>query len=186
MKQKYVHVLKQFRISPKQGSSHPGIHRNVFILNNMKGWPSVFSIKILITPHLLQKSWKWVVPVHKCCVSTQGNSLLAADRNRYLLWTQISQQNTKVNWFFDEEEEKEENKDAKGRQKFEMEAVPLLQCYIHKHLFGCVQYLQEKRKINNHKITSNVSTTVLFLNISNFNHPCLWINEDTFSLHTSI
>lgn len=45
---------------------------------------------------------------------------------------------------------------------------------------------KRKVKTNNHKIISVVSTTVLFLNISNFNYLCLWTNEGTFSLYTSI
>lgn len=71
MKQKYIYVLKEFNISQKQGSSHYVIVRDllhdptfiletgiIFTLNNINEWNHVFSIKVLNTPQLLQKSWR--------------------------------------------------------------------------------------------------------------------------------
>lgn len=71
MNQKYIHMLKEFNISQKQGSSQHGIVKNllgvliftletsiIFLLNNIKRWHGVFSVKALNIPHPLQKSWR--------------------------------------------------------------------------------------------------------------------------------
>lgn len=39
---------------------------------------------------------------------------------------------------------------------------------------------KRKEKINNHKITLDVNTTIIFLNTSHFNHLCLWARRVLF------
>lgn len=173
MNQNYIHILKEFNISQKQGSSHHGIVRNllgiliftlgtsiIFLLNNIKKWHGVFSVKAVNIPHPLQRvgEVKWVVPVYKCSVSTQWNKVCLLQIGTDICCEHRFPNKTQrqlILWWW--------GKQRWWRKLEVWDGGSTVSSALYTWaFFGRLQYLYGKRN-NNTKIMSYVSTTISIL-----------------------